>query len=338
MNPLVSIVVPVYNGERYIDDCMKRLLEQTYAPLEILLVDDGSGDGSGSICDRYAAAVSHVRVIHQENGGPSRARNTGIAHAQGKYLMFTDVDDLLQADAVEKNVRIAEESDADMLMFGFWYYDVANDRKVTRPMKTSFCGSREEFFRDCLVETVETEVINAPWNKVFRREFLREQNLAFDPQIRIYEDLYFSLQAVSRAHKIAVNPELFYQYNVQTQGTQLNSYDPRFFDNITKIYHYAMDFCREFSEHEEQEMAFCRVYSGLGLTFLKQLSCRRGIADSERKEIVRRICQEQDFLEAVKKSGLQGKRRLLYLLLKTQSTRWIIALYRSWNGIQQRCF
>ena len=84
MNPLVSIVVPVYNGERYIDDCMKRLLEQTYAPLEILLVDDGSGDGSGVICDRYAAAVSHVRVIHQENGGPSRARNTGIAHAQGK--------------------------------------------------------------------------------------------------------------------------------------------------------------------------------------------------------------------------------------------------------------
>lgn len=229
MNPLVSIVVPVYNGERYIDDCMKRLLEQTYAPLEILLVDDGSGDGSGGICDRYAAAVSHVRVIHQENGGPSRARNTGIAHAQGKYLMFTDVDDLLQADAVEKNVRIAEESDADVLMFGFWYYDVANDRKVTRPMKTSFCGSREEFFRDCLVETVETEVINAPWNKVFRREFLREQNLAFDPQIRIYEDLYFSLQAVSRAHKIAVNPKLFYQYNVQTQGTQLNSYDPRFF-------------------------------------------------------------------------------------------------------------
>lgn len=145
MNPLVSIVVPVYNGERYIDDCMKRLLEQTYAPLEILLVDDGSGDGSGGICDRYAAAVSHVRVIHQENGGPSRARNTGIAHAQGKYLMFTDVDDLLQADAVEKNVRIAEESDADVLMFGFWYYDVANDRKVTRPMKTSFCGSREEF-------------------------------------------------------------------------------------------------------------------------------------------------------------------------------------------------
>ena len=248
MNPLVSIVVPVYNGERYIDDCMKRLLEQTYAPLEILLVDDGSGDGSGGICDRYAAAVSHVRVIHQENGGPSRARNTGIAHAQGKYLMFTDVDDLLQADAVEKNVRIAEESDADVLMFGFWYYDVANDRKVTRPMKTSFCGSREEFFRDCLVETVETEVINAPWNKVFRREFLREQNLAFDPQIRIYEDLYFSLQAVSRAHKIAVNPKLFYQYNVQTQGTQLNSYDPRFFDNITKIYHYAMDFCREFPE------------------------------------------------------------------------------------------
>ena len=200
MNPLVSIVVPVYNGERYIDDCMKRLLEQTYAPLEILLVDDGSGDGSGGICDRYAAAVSHVRVIHQENGGPSRARNTGIAHAQGKYLMFTDVDDLLQADAVEKNVRIAEESDADVLMFGFWNYDVANDRKVTRPTKTSLCGSREEFFRDCLVETVETEVINAPWNKVFRREFLREQNLAFDPQIRIYEDLYFSLQAVSRAH------------------------------------------------------------------------------------------------------------------------------------------
>lgn len=338
MNPLVSIVVPVYNGERYIDDCMKRLLEQTYAPLEILLVDDGSRDGSGGICDRYAAEISRVRAIHQENGGPSRARNTGIAQAQGKYLLFTDVDDLLQADAVEKNVRIAEECDADVLMFGFWYYDVTNDRKVMRPMKTSFCGSREEFFRDCLAETVETEVINAPWNKVFRREFLLEQNLGFDPQIRIYEDLYFSLQVVSKARKIAVNPEMFYQYNVQTQGTQLNSYDPRFFDNITKIYHYAMDFCREFPEHEKQETAFCQVYSRLGLTFLKQISCRREPGNDERTEIVRRICREPDFLEAVKRSGLHGKRRLLYLLLKTQSCGLIIALYRSWNGIQQRGF
>ena len=126
MNPLVSIVVPVYNGERYIDDCMKRLLEQTYAPLEILLVDDGSGDGSGSICDRYAAAVSHVRVIHQENGGHGEAVNAGIRNATGLYFKVVDSDDWVNKEAYVQILKTLYEllrgpQTVDLLISNFVY-------------------------------------------------------------------------------------------------------------------------------------------------------------------------------------------------------------------------
>ena len=102
MNERISVIVPVYNGEKYLPICMKSLLEQTYRDLEILLVDDGSKDGSGALCDAYAAKDPRVRVIHQENQGVSGARNTGLDHATGAYVTFVDGDDYVEADYLER--------------------------------------------------------------------------------------------------------------------------------------------------------------------------------------------------------------------------------------------
>ena len=117
--PLVSVVVAVYNIEKYIETCIQSLLKQTYDEMEILLIDDGSQDESGSICDKYAEKDSRIRVLHKQNGGLSDVRNVGIQEASGKYLMYVDGDDTVSENFVEAAVSCAERFQTDIVIFDF---------------------------------------------------------------------------------------------------------------------------------------------------------------------------------------------------------------------------
>ena len=114
MDELISVIVPVYNGEKYLPICMKSLLEQTYRNLEVILVDDGSKDGSGAMCDAYAAQDSRVRVIHQANGGVSSARNAGLDQVTGKYVAFVDADDYVEPDYLKRLCEDLTRHEADL--------------------------------------------------------------------------------------------------------------------------------------------------------------------------------------------------------------------------------
>lgn len=123
MNDLISIIVPVYNVEQYLEECADSLLAQTYSPIEIILVDDGSADSSGRICDMYAQKYDSVRVIHQANGGLSAARNTGIASARGSYITFVDSDDRLDPGALARMHRACMENSAQICACSFLYFE-----------------------------------------------------------------------------------------------------------------------------------------------------------------------------------------------------------------------
>ena len=118
MNDLISIIVPVYNVEQYLDRCVKSLLQQTYKNLEIILVDDGSPDRCGQMCDNYAKLDSRVLVIHKENGGLSDARNAGLSHAHGEYIAFVDSDDYIEADMISELYNACHNQDADIVVCG----------------------------------------------------------------------------------------------------------------------------------------------------------------------------------------------------------------------------
>ena len=126
MQPTVSIIVPVYNAEKTLERCVDSILNQTYQDFELLLVDDGSPDGSGALCDAYARQDSRVRVFHQENAGVSAARNLALDHAAGEYLQFLDSDDWITPDATSSLVRAAREHQCDLVIADF--YRVCGDR------------------------------------------------------------------------------------------------------------------------------------------------------------------------------------------------------------------
>ena len=124
-NPLISVVVPVYQAEAYLEETLRCILGQTYTDFELLLVDDGASDRSPEICDTYAAKDTRVRVFHRTNAGASEARNFGIREARGKYLAFVDADDLVDADFLEQLIACFEEPEVDLALCGFdkFYHD-----------------------------------------------------------------------------------------------------------------------------------------------------------------------------------------------------------------------
>lgn len=215
--PLVSVVVAAYNVESYIDRCINSLVKQTYQNLEILLIDDGSTDNSGKICDRYAGKDSRIRVIHKKNGGLSDVRNVGLSQAAGIYLMYVDGDDYVSPNFVDAAVSCAEKHDADVVFFDFEEIEEDTGRRDRWSMKIP---------GDTVLNTRQLPkiltVTPCAWNKLYRLEFFRSTGLQY-PLRRNYEDLTMSPRLLVNADRIVyLRSEPLYYYALR-EGSIMRS-------------------------------------------------------------------------------------------------------------------
>lgn len=203
-NAQISIIIPVYNVERYLPKCLESVLGQTYQDLEVILVDDGSPDHCGRICDEYARRDRRVRVIHRQNGGLSAARNTGLAAAGGAYLGFVDSDDWIEPDMYEYLMQGLQRANADVAVCGL--YDCYRDKIHGRgPEKEMVCGTEKAL--GLLLKN--DEIQNSACNKLYRRELF--EGIVF-PEGRAYEDLAIMDQVFVKAKRVALLPERKYYY------------------------------------------------------------------------------------------------------------------------------
>lgn len=203
---LVSIIVPVFNVEKYLQDCVDSLKEQTYENIEMIFVDDGSTDGSAEICDRLAS--SNILVVHKKNGGVSSARNCGLKIAKGKYILFVDADDTIYPDMVFKLVYAIEKSDADIAACRF-------EKKYKNGKIVTSCSEYDEkIFTnfEALNEMNNEGVISASTgDKLFSRKLI--EHIEFPLNIIIGEDYTFNVKTFLRARNIIAIPDILYQYN-----------------------------------------------------------------------------------------------------------------------------
>ncbi len=216
--PLVSVVVPVYNVEPYLRRCLDSIVGQTYRNIEIILVDDGSPDACGRICEEYAANDTRIRVIHQENRGLSGARNSGMDAATGEYLMFIDSDDLIDFTMAEKMVNKAKETDADVVQCRFYFLKDDQDTldSYSDPIPGAYDGvildekNLQEFFFAAITDFSMSSVCN----KMIRRSLVESFGLRFVNERTIgYEDELFRSYLCATAGKIsAVNEPLYYYF------------------------------------------------------------------------------------------------------------------------------
>lgn len=197
---MISVIIPVYNTEVYLEECLQSVLTQTFRDFEVIIVDDGSTDGSASICDRFAQEFPNIKAIHQKNQGVSAARNAGISHARGKYLLFLDSDDVIHPQMLSLLADIQEKENAVLL--GWKVKKFKNKRKGMGVIKKDEFRIQKGTLSDAVRKSAEdANFTGYVWNKLFVRDYVSDA-IRFDPNIKIMEDTLFGCQyMVSNLHK-----------------------------------------------------------------------------------------------------------------------------------------
>lgn len=222
----VSVIIPVYNVEKYIRQCVDSVLEQNISSMEVILVDDGSPDNCPQICDSYAALDARVKVVHKENGGVSKARNTGIKESAGEWLYFVDSDDWLVENSLKSLIETGDREKADVVFTDCYeQFDngehrrlklfsnsfSTNDKTVINQVQESIlCHKRSPYF-----SPNADSAYPAPWSKLIRASLVKENNIEFDPTVLgVYDDGLFTLEVLEQAAKIVYAGNCTYNYRI----------------------------------------------------------------------------------------------------------------------------
>lgn len=215
--PLVSVIVPAYNVEQYVFQCLESLRKQTYSNVEVVIVNDGSKDRTPEIAKEYAESHQNFVFVHQENQGSGVARNTGIQHAKGDFFVFVDPDDWVDEDYVNRLVKAQQESDADLVVSGATEHHYGGDdtntaRKVLR--KSQDCSYEgKESVRGVYLQFLNGGLVNGPWGKLFKASIIREHNVSF-PDYRRSQDIVFNYRFYNHISSLRCIESYGYNYRV----------------------------------------------------------------------------------------------------------------------------
>ena len=210
MSPTISLILPVYNAEAYLPTALDSILAQTFRDFEVILVNDGSADGSLDICRRYARQESRFLVIDTPNGGVSKSRNLALDRAQGTYLQFMDADDWLSPDAMEVLAHTAASTGADLVISHF--YRVAGDRMAPRGhIRGERLLTRREFAEE-MMKAPANYYYGVLWNKLYRRSIIEAHRLRFPADVSWCEDFLFNLNYIEQVRLVAAVPKPTYYY------------------------------------------------------------------------------------------------------------------------------
>ena len=222
-----SVIIPVYNVEKYINRCLKSIISQNYDDLEIIVIDNGSTDSSGSICDTYATEYSNITVYHIESHGVGSARNFGLSKARGEFIYFVDSDDYLVGNLfADFDDKLA--SNLDLIVFSYYNSFEEDLTEKQRTLKSlPFNGNYDKdgfikIFQDLFL----SDMLYTVWNKIYRREFLLENKLSFE-QYELGEDVRFNLEVYRKVNKLYLSQDSYYVYVIGRKGSAMSGYNPQ---------------------------------------------------------------------------------------------------------------
>lgn len=212
--PIISVIVPVYNVEKYLPRCIESILAQSFTDFEVLLIDDGSKDRSGDICDKYAEIDKRIRVFHKENGGVSSARNIGIEYAIGEYSIHIDPDDWVETTMLEELYNKGKSLDADMVICDYYY----NDEKGQK-----LCRQHPSGLNNLTVlKELFTHLHGSCWNKLVKQSCYKEHHITFPQDINCCEDLIFNVRLLNYPINICYLSKAFYHYTHNSNSGSLS--------------------------------------------------------------------------------------------------------------------
>lgn len=299
MNDLITVIVPVYNVEKYLEDCIKSIINQTYANIEIILVDDGSTDGSLNICKQYATEDSRITIIQQENHGVSYARNKGIEIAKGNYITFIDSDDWIEKEFIETLYNEAKEKKADVTICGYNRIIGKNKEKI------HFAGEKHDFNSN----EYSIKVLNPQTGfgfchmKLIKRKCI--DKVRFDEGLTVGEDALFNMEIAKNIGKAILVEKRLYNYRINENSVVKkfdNNYVQKYFKFIQKLQEYI---CEDENQMNEIKVNYynCVAYHVL---LIAVNYCYHPDNKENRRKILKEICNIKEFKEGIKKSNYEN--------------------------------
>lgn len=320
----VSVVVPVYNAEEYLNRCVDSLLKQTLKEIEIILVDDGSTDSSSQICDEYAKNNSNIKVLHLENGGPARARNKGIEIATGEYIGFADSDDYCHPEQFEKLYQNAKDNNSDIAMCSFFVDSVKGLEPIIIPFKPLYNSNAE--IKNDVIKCFYGEYVhglNSLWIKIFRRSLLNDNNIRMDETLKRAEDMWFVFDVLKVSNVFSyINDNLYYYYQNESSimhNSKNDSYE-----------YWVRNRKRLLKENEEFDFEIDNNLFYKDFIYKTIMFCRDKIKVNE-FDVFKAVVNDEFFNVAIKfDDNLPIHIRLINLLVKVRLNKLLILVLKIW--------
>lgn len=290
MEDLISIVLPIYNVEKYLRKCIETVLNQTYTNIEILLVDDGSTDNSGTICDEFEKKDKRIKVIHKINGGLSDARNTGLKHAKGKYISFIDSDDYVSEKYVEELYTLLKTNNAQIAVCNFQRVKEDGQAISSEDIKSETLSSKEALEKLNDKKFYPASIV--AWNKLYDIKLF---NHILYPLGKLHEDEYTTYKLYYEAKKVAVTSNVLYYYRtVQTSITNRTFNKTRL--DVLEALEERMKFFKEKNEKKLYELSLIQYESVLMIHYM---NCKFYLEDSKEIQEVILNKYKQNYAEVM---------------------------------------
>lgn len=299
-NKLISVIVTAYNIKTYLPRCLDSLLRQTYKNLEVIVVDDGSTDGTAAVCDRYAEENPKIRVIHKENGGPSAARNAGVAIAKGDYIGYVDGDDWTEPDMYQAMLTACLMNDADIAICA--YRQVGKGGEEIRPTGDTLALSREEALEIYISGHPQYHIYHSVWSKLFRREVIK--NIDF-PEGRKSEDIMYTTWAMTKASKCVFLDTPYYNYMMDRENSIMNTrLDERRFQDEIPFWKEQAEYLAQLGMQELSRKAYYQFYRKMLFYYIDFKDLEMNCAA---RELAKFLKQEKEQIRGIYENSFVAK-------------------------------
>ena len=335
---LVSVVLPIYNVEKYLDRCIESVVNQTYKNLEIILVDDGSPDGCPKKCEDWAKRDKRIKVIHKENAGLGYARNTGIESASGEYICFFDSDDYIAIDTIEKTYKTAKKENADVVIFGFSTVNKNGNigsvvvpktellKYVGKKVQTSFLPDLISWNPD---NGKATNLRMSAWTALYSLKLIRESGWKFVSERDIIsEDVYSLLDLYHSVKTVVVVPEAFYFY-CENETSLTHSYKKDRYKRIKQFYQACIDKCNQLEYDNEIKRRMAYPFTANSIAAMKMI-VTSDLSKKEKRGMICAVVRDETMQAVVHQMNLKTEslaRQILFFAIKNKMDKlcfWLI--------------
>ena len=320
--PKISIIMPVYNVEKYVAKTIESILGQTFNDFEFFAIDDGTPDNSGKICDEYAKKDNRLKVIHKENGGAPAARNVAIEKATGKYIYFIDSDDWIESDMLEIVYNLAEKNSADLVVTGFCMEYFSKGKYITYKNEIDdVVYSTQLEFRQNAYKYLNNSILSLPWNKLYLTKRIKDENIRF-PNTK-WDDHHFNMDYLMNVEKVVMSSIAKYHWYRSREGseTMINYSDPNMFEKRKEHYEHILKLYSHWNQNDSKSIdAISCYYVGRLVQCIQELTDNPNVDRKHRRKKIKTILNDKVTIDTLKHAkSLSSKFKILTISMKLKN-------------------